>query len=87
MSRTWAAELARNGVRVNFIEPGWIDTPGERTFYSEEQIQAEGRKLPMGRLGRPEDIAAAVRYLVSDQAAYVTGACLRVDGGIVLPRT
>jgi glucose 1-dehydrogenase len=87
MSRTWAAELAGHGVRVNFIEPGWIDTPGERTFYSEEQIQAEGRKLPLGRLGRPEDIAAAVRYLVSDQAAYVTGACLRVDGGIVLPRT
>lgn len=86
MTQTWAAELAGQGVRVNCIEPGWIDTPGERSFYSEEQIQTEGRKLPLGRLGRPEDIAAAVRYLVSDQAAYVTGTCLRVDGGIVLPR-
>jgi glucose 1-dehydrogenase len=86
MTRTWAAELAADGVRVNAIEPGWIDTPGERTFYSEEQIREEGRKLPMGRLGRPEEIADAVCYLVSDQASYVTGSCLRVDGGIVLPK-
>src|SRR5437899_3231554 len=86
MALTWAAELAEKNVRVNVIEPGWIDTPGERTHYTEEQILDQGRKLPLGRLGKPEEIATAVRYLVSDEAVYMTGSCLRVDGGILLPR-
>jgi glucose 1-dehydrogenase len=86
MALTWAAELAKDHIRVNVIEPGWIDTPGERTHYTEEQILEDGRKLPLGRLGKPGEIAAAVRFLVSDEAAYVTGSCLRVDGGILLPR-
>lgn len=86
MARTWAAELVGHGIRVNIIEPGWTDTPGERTLYTEEQIQEEGRKLPMGRLAAPREIAQAVRFLVSDEAAYITGSCLRVDGGILLPR-
>jgi len=85
MARTWATELVSQGVRVNIVEPGWTNTPGERTLYSEEQIQEEGRKLPMGRLASPQEIANAVRFLVSDDAAYVTGSCLRVDGGRVLP--
>jgi glucose 1-dehydrogenase len=86
MARTWAAELASSGIRVNIIEPGWTDTPGERAFYSEDQIQQEGSKLPMGRLASATDIANAVVFLVSENAAYVTGACLRVDGGFLLPR-
>ena len=86
MSRTWAAELAGSGIRVNVVEPGWTDTPGERTHYSEQQIQEEGRKLPMGRLASPQEIATAVRFLASDEAAYITGSALRVDGGILLPR-
>jgi glucose 1-dehydrogenase len=86
MALTWAAELAKNNIRVNVIEPGWIDTPGERTYYTEEQIREDGRKLPLGRLGKPEEIAAAVRFLVSDEALYITGSCMRVDGGILLPR-
>ena len=86
MARTWAAELIGARIRVNIVEPGWTDTPGERTLYSEEQIQQEGSKLPMGRLASGEDIANAVRFLVSDDAAYITGACLRVDGGLLLPR-
>ena len=86
MALTWAAELAKDKIRVNVIEPGWIDTPGERTYYTEEQILEDGRKLALGRLGKPEEIASAVRYLVSDEAAYITGSCLRVDGGILLPR-
>ena len=80
MALTWAAELAGKNVRVNVIEPGWTDTPGERMFYTEEQIRIQGQKLPLGRLGKPEEIAAAVRYLVSDDAVYMTGSCLRVDG-------
>lgn len=86
MARTWAGELVRHGVRVNVIEPGWTDTPGERSFFTEEQIREEGRKLPMGRLGTPEEIAKAVRYLASEDASYVTGTSLRVDGGLLLPR-
>ncbi|MFN7923213.1 MAG: SDR family oxidoreductase [Bryobacteraceae bacterium] len=86
MAATWAAELAPHRIRVNSIEPGWIDTPGERTFYTEEQIQKEGENLPWGRLGRPEEIARAVRFLATGESSYVTGSVLRVDGGIVLPR-
>ena len=85
MARTWAAELAPHRIRVNVVEPGWIDTPGERSFYTEDQIRESGQKLPLARLGSPEEIAHAVAYLVSEDAAYVTGSCLRVDGGIVLP--
>ncbi len=86
MAATWATELAKDRIRVNVIEPGWIDTPGERDFYTEEQIRDEGAKLPLKRLGTPQEIAKAVRFLVSDDGSYITGACLRVDGGIVLPR-
>ena len=86
MARTWAAELVGENIRVNVVEPGWTDTPGERTFYSEQDIQQLGGKLPMGHLASPTDIANAVRFLVSDEAAYITGTCLRVDGGILLPR-
>jgi glucose 1-dehydrogenase len=85
MARTWAAELAQHRIRVNAIEPGWIDTPGERAFSTEEQIRQGGSRIPIGRLGQPQDIANAVRYLVSDDGAYVTGSVLRVDGGIILP--
>jgi glucose 1-dehydrogenase len=86
MARTWAAELVSHGIRVNIVEPGWTNTPGERTLYSEEEIEREGSKLPMGRLASAAEIANAVRFLVSDEAAYVTGSCLRVDGGILLPK-
>lgn len=86
MARTWAAELAEYRIRVNVIEPGWIDTPGERAFATEAEIEERGRELPLGRLGTAEEIGKAVAYLVSDDASYVTGACLRVDGGIMLPK-
>src|SRR5579885_1436968 len=86
MAATWARELAPHGIRVNAIEPGWIDTPGEHKAFSEETIREEGKKLPFGRLGRPEEIARAVRFLVSDDGSYVTGSVLRVDGGFVLFR-
>jgi glucose 1-dehydrogenase len=76
-----ANELMWHGIRVNLIEPGWTDTPGERTWYSDEALSREGAKLPFGRLGRPEDIGKAAAFLASDQAAYIAGAVLRVDGG------
>ena len=86
MAATWAAELAQHRIRVNVIEPGWIDTPGERRFFGDDQIRQEGQKLPLHRLGTPEEIARAVRFLVSDDGSYITGTVLRVDGGYVLPR-
>lgn len=86
MMRTWALELAPHGIRVNVIEPGWTDTPGERSFATEEQIREQGAKLPLGRLGKPSEIANAVAFLVSGEASYVTGSVLRVDGGITLVR-
>jgi glucose 1-dehydrogenase len=87
MAATWAVELASHGIRVNTIEPGWIDTPGERRYATEEQIKEGGQRLLLKRLGTPEEIAKGVRFLVSDDASYITGTCLRIDGGFVLPST
>ena len=81
MAETIAVELAPHRINVNVIEPGWIDTPGERKAFGEERIQQEGPKLPWGRLGTPADIGKAAVFLASDDADYVTGAILRVDGG------
>lgn len=83
LGRTMAGELARTKINVNIINPGWIDTPGERRYFSEEQIQEGGKQIPWGRIGTPEDIGKAAAFLVSDDADYITGAVLRVDGGFV----
>ncbi|MEK6258593.1 MAG: glucose 1-dehydrogenase [Planctomycetota bacterium] len=85
MSRTAAIELATHRIRVNIVHPGWIDTPGERKFFTEEQLAAGARKLPWKRLGQPNEIGKAVAYLLSDDADYVTGSTLTIDGGVSLP--
>ena len=82
--RTMAAELAPQQINVNAINPGWIDTPGERAFYSEEELRAGGAHIPWGRMGTIEDIGHAAAYLASDAADYVTGTTLRVDGGFMV---
>jgi glucose 1-dehydrogenase len=84
LGETLAAELTPYHINVNIINPGWIDTPGERNLATEEEIQAGAKRLPWKRLGTSEDIGKAVAYLASDDADYVTGATLRVDGGFVL---
>lgn len=86
MARTMAAELAPHGICVNSVEPGWTDTPGERAFISEEDLQREARKLPLGRLADIWEVGKAVAYLASPAADYITGTMLRVDGGYCLPR-
>ena len=83
LCRTIAVELARHRINVNAIEPGWIDTPGERAVFGEEVIRSEGQKLPWGRIGTIEDVGRAAAFLCSDDADYVTGSILRVDGLIV----
>ena len=84
MARTIAADLAVHKINVNVIEPGWIDTPGERGTFTAEQIEREGAKLPWGRLGTPQDIGRAAAFLCSDAADYITGSVLVVDGGFRL---
>jgi glucose 1-dehydrogenase len=85
MSRTAAIELAPHRIRVNIIHPGWIDTPGERKFFTDEQIYEGGAKLPLGRIGNPEEIGKAAAYVLSDDASYMTGSTLLIDGGVSLP--
>jgi glucose 1-dehydrogenase len=84
MARTIATELARYRINVNVIEPGWIDTPGEHEAFSDEILRNAGPTLPWGRLGRPEDIGKAAAFLASDDADYITGTALLVDGGVLL---
>lgn len=85
MARTAACELAQHRIRVNIIHPGWTDTPGERKFFTEETLRAEGAKLPWGRLGKPEEIGRGVVFLCDSGSEYITGSTLTIDGGIQLP--
>jgi len=80
LTRSMAVELSGHRINVNAIEPGWIDTPGEHATFDEEAIEKEGARLPWGRLGLPEDIGNAAAFLCSEQADYITGAILPVDG-------
>lgn len=85
IARTAAMELVEHKIRVNIVTPGWIDTPGERKFASDETIAAAGGKLPWKRLGRPDEIGRAVVFLSDPASDYITGSSLLVDGGITLP--
>lgn len=85
MARTAAIELAEHRIRVNIVHPGWIDTPGERKFFSEEQLAEGAKSLPWKRLGRPDEVGKAVAYVASNDAEYMTGSTLTIDGGVSLP--
>jgi glucose 1-dehydrogenase len=89
LARTMAGELAPYHINVNIINPGWINTPGERAYASEEELRIAGQRIPWGRMGTPQDIGQAALFLASDDADYVTGTTLRVDGafkwGLRLP--
>lgn len=85
LARTAAVELAEHRIRVNIIHPGWTDTPGERKFFFEDELQQHGSNLPWGRLAKPEDIAHGAVFLCDPRSEYITGATLSIDGGIVLP--
>ena len=80
-ARTLALELAPQRINVNVINPGYIDTPGERKFADEAQLRSTAPTIPWRRLGLPRDIGRAAVFLASDDADYITGAALLVDGG------
>lgn len=85
MAKTAAIELAPQSIRVNVVHPGWIDTPGERKFFTEEQLAQGAGSIPLKRMGTPAEIGRAILYTLSPDADYMTGSILLIDGGITLP--
>jgi glucose 1-dehydrogenase len=84
LARTMAGELAEHRINVNVINPGWIDTPGERQYTSEEEMKKAALNIPWKRMGTIRDIGRCVVFLASDDADYMTGSVMRVDGGMML---
>lgn len=82
-TKSVAREVASRGIRVNAIAPGYIATAMTERV-PEEARQAILKDIPIPRMGTPEDVAAAVRFLCSGEASYITGVCLRVDGGLAI---
>jgi len=81
LTKVAALEGARHGVRVNCACPGFTDTPFTRSAHGEEAFAGWERSCPLGRVARPEEIARALLFLASDEASFITGAALTVDGG------
>ena len=84
LTRAIALELAPHRIRVNAIAPGLTDTAQPRYGNTEAEVQAMGQTVPLGRMGRPEDVANAAVFLASDAASHITGQVLHVNGGQVL---
>jgi NAD(P)-dependent dehydrogenase (short-subunit alcohol dehydrogenase family) len=85
-ARTWTTDLKHRGIRVNAISPGTIDTPGLNNLLASGEAGEQRRKMvasaiPLGRFGRPDEVAQAVVFLASDESSYITGAEIFVDGG------
>lgn len=83
MTKSWAKELGRYGIRVNAIAPGFISTPMVQKM-PEKVLEMMKSKSVLNRLGRPEDIADGYAFLASDEAQYITGTILSIDGGTVI---
>ncbi|MFD2208791.1 3-oxoacyl-[acyl-carrier-protein] reductase [Virgibacillus halophilus] len=83
LTKTAAKELAARNIRVNAVAPGFISTDMTDAL-TEEQREAMLQLIPLARLGKPEDIAKTIRFLVSDDAAYITGQTITVDGGMIM---
>jgi 3-oxoacyl-[acyl-carrier protein] reductase len=83
MVKTWARELGRKGIRANAVCPGFIATSILGTI-PEKVLHALEEKVPMGRLGKPEEIANTFAFLASDEASYINGAVIEVSGGLVI---
>lgn len=85
-ARTWSTELKSRGIRVNVVSPAWIETPGGTAAFNDEETaraikETVAATVPKGRMGSPEEAAAVVAFLASEQSSYVVGSNLYVDGG------
>jgi len=78
-----AKELGTSGIRVNCVAPGVIDTDMNR-IYSDEDMKDLAERTPLGRIGKPEEVANLVYYLISDESSFVTGQVISCDGGFGL---
>ena len=83
VTKVWARELGKDGIRVNAVAPGFIQT-NMTAGMPEKVVNMMGDKVPLKRWGQPEDVANAYTFLASDEASYITGAVLNVDGGVVV---
>jgi 3-oxoacyl-[acyl-carrier protein] reductase len=83
MTKALAQEVASRGITVNLVAPGFVATPMTEALTDAQKAKLS-ESIPLGRLGQPADVAAAVTYLASDEAAWVTGATLHVNGGMAM---
>lgn len=85
LAKAMAWELGPYGIRVNSVGPGWVETRLTSDYLAEPNMRTQVEAtIPLGRVGQPEDIANAVAFLTSDEAEYITGAHIRIDGGLIL---
>ncbi|MEC9191419.1 MAG: SDR family oxidoreductase, partial [Pseudomonadota bacterium] len=82
-TRSLAKEIGSRGITVNAVAPGFIETDMTDTLPEEKKLALLGQ-VPLGRLGRPEEIASVVAFLASDQGSYITGETLHVNGGMYM---
>lgn len=83
LTKVLAGELGPRGIRVNAIAPGSVPTPATEGFVSAEQYEQRAKNIPLRRNGTPEDVARAVAFILSDEAEFINGAMLAIDGGII----
>ena len=81
MTKSAAREFAGRGITVNAIAPGFVETDMTEKFASDENVM---KRIPVGRMGRPDEIASLALFLASDAAAYITGEVIRIDGGLAI---
>ena len=86
LTKVLAGELGPRGIRVNAIAPGSVPTPATEGFVTREQYAERAKHIPLRRNGTPEDVASAVAFLLSDEAEFINGAMLAIDGGIIAAR-
>ena len=86
MVKVAANEVACHDININMIQPGYIDTPGERRLASEEELRNSASCIPLRRLGTPRDIGQLALFLCSDQSTYITGSVVDCDGGFKVSR-
>jgi 3-oxoacyl-[acyl-carrier protein] reductase len=83
MTKVWARELGRDGIRVNALAPGLIATAILKSM-PDKVLDGMRKRIPLGRIGKPKEVASAYLFLASEEASFISGAVLRVDGGLVV---